>query len=142
MASKVNGKPTHPIHNLNRPKFITPALVFLLSLQNQPSKGSWRFVQQDNIPLGMVFKDESAMFSIGLREDSIVIERHTDNGKRPSLIYQLQESVALHKVLDELHELAFGKGDDGQDIDDEDRLLLLHESAIEEARKKLPARGA
>ena len=115
---------------------------FFLSLQNQPSKGSWRFVQQDNIPLGMVFKDESAMFSIGLREDSIVIERHTDNGKRPSLIYQLQESVALHKVLDELHELAFGKGDDGQDIDDEDRLLLLHESAIEEARKKLPARGA
>ena len=90
----------------------------------------------------MVFKDESAMFSIGLREDSIFIERHTDNGKRPSLIYQLQESVALHKVLDELHALAFGKGDDGQDIDDEDRLLLLHESAIEEARKKLPARGA
>ena len=116
---------------------------FLLSLQNEPTKGSWRFVQQDDIPLGMIFKDESAMFSIGLREDSIVIERHTDNGKRPSLIYQLQESVALHKVLDELHALAFGKGDDGQDIADEDRLLLLHgPSAIEEARQKLPARGA
>lgn len=116
---------------------------FMLGIQNEPTKGSWRFVQRDGIPLGMIFQDESAMFSIGLREDSIVVERHTDHGKRPSLFYQLQESVALHKVLDELHALAFGKGDDGQDIADEDRLLLLHdEREIGEARKKLPARGA
>jgi len=116
---------------------------FLLGLQNEPSKGSWRFVQQDDVPLGMIFKDQSAMFSIGIRDESIVIERHIDRGKRPSLFYQLQESVILHKVLDELHALAFGKGDDGQDIADDDRLLLLQgESAIEEARRKLPARGA
>ena len=83
------------------------------------------------------------MFSIGIRDESIVIERHIDRGKRPSLFYQLQESVILHKVLDELHALAYGKGDDGQDIADDDRLLLLQgENAIEEARQKLPARGA
>ena len=116
---------------------------FLLGLQNEPTKGSWRFVQQDDVPLGMIFKDESAMFSIGLGDESIVIERHTDHGKRPSLFYQLQESVILHKVLDELNALAFGKGDDGQDIADDDRLLVLQgKDAIEDARKKLPARTA
>ena len=116
---------------------------FLLGLQNEPTKGSWRFVQQDDVPLGMIFKDESAMFSIGLGDESITIERHTDAGNRPSLFYQLQESVILHKVLDELHALAFGKGDDGQDIEDDDRLLVLQgKDAIDEARKELPARGA
>ena len=83
------------------------------------------------------------MFSIGLGDESITIERHTDAGNRPSLFYQLQESVILHKVLDELHALAFGKGDDGQDIEDYDRLLVLQgKYAIDEARKELPARGA
>ena len=116
---------------------------FLLGLQNEPSKGTWRFVQQDDVPLGMIFKDESAMFSIGLGDESITIERHADPGKRPSLFYQLQESIILHKVLDELNALAFGKGDDGQDIADDDRLLLLRgKDAIDEVRKKLPARGA
>mmetsp|Transcript_16344 Transcript_16344/g.20355 ORF Transcript_16344/g.20355 Transcript_16344/m.20355 type:complete len:496 (-) Transcript_16344:145-1632(-) len=120
------------------------ALSFLLlALQNEPTKGSWRIVQQDDIPLGMLFKDKSAMFAINLKEESIVVERHVDYGKRPSLVYQLQESVALHKVLDELESLAFGKGDDGQEIKEENRLVSLrHNGVIEAARKKLPARAA
>ena len=132
-----------PVVSMKRGGLKVTLSFFLLALQNEPTRGTWRFVQQDNAPLGMVFKDASAMFSIELRGDAISVERHTDYGKRASLHYQLQESIALHKALDELHALAFGSGDDDQDITEENRLLLLDsEEVIKEARKKLPARRA
>ena len=50
----------------------------------------------------------------------------------------LQESVVLHKVLDELNELAFTT-----EVEKENRLFQLEDlNAIEEARSTLPARQA
>jgi len=76
------------------------------------------------------------MFSVVLEESKIVVDRY---GSRPSLPYMLQESVILHKVLDELKELAFG----GEGIEEENRLVRLEErDGIEKAREVLPARSA
>ena len=85
--------------------------------------------------LDMFFKDNSAMFSLILEDESVVIDRY---GK-PSLAYVLQESLVLHSVLDEIQTLVF----DG-DIEDENRLLRLEEpgDGIEKARATLPARKA
>lgn len=124
------------------------ALSFqLLGLQNQPAKGSWKVFQSDDVPLGMLFRDNTGMLSIRLNNkdggaSSIIFERHADVGTRPSLMYQLQESVLIHNILDVLHSWAFeSEEDSGEEIKDEDRLLgLLNVKAIEEARTTLPAR--
>ena len=84
--------------------------LHLVGQQNTPVKGSWLAHQGDDGVLNMIFKDNTAMFSIRLREHVIVVDRFV-NGKSPSLQYLLQESVLLHAVLDELHALAF-EGDD------------------------------
>jgi len=83
----------------------------------------------------MVFRDNSAMFSITLGDEGISVDRYGT----PSLPYLLQESVILHSVLDEINSLA-NEGD----IEVQNRLLQLEESgdAIKEARSTLPARKA
>lgn len=107
----------------------------LIGLQNTPDQGSWKANQSSDTVLDMVFRDNSAMFSITLGEDGISVDRYGT----PSLPYLLQESVILHSVLDEISSIA-NEGD----IDVKDRLLQLDESgdAIEEARSTLPARKA
>ena len=111
---------------------------FLLGLQNEPKHGTWRFVSQEEAPLGMVFQDESAMFTIELRDDAIVVDRHVDPGQNPSLFYQLQEALVLHKLLDELQYLV-SRG--VKEISEEARLIQLrHDEAIQEVRKELPAK--
>uniref|UniRef100_A0A7S0ADF3 Galectin n=1 Tax=Minutocellus polymorphus TaxID=265543 RepID=A0A7S0ADF3_9STRA len=110
--------------------------------QNTPNKGTWLARQCDDGVIEMWFNnpDQSGMFSITLTEltggkGTIAVERH---GPRPSLVYQLQESLQLHKVLDELETLAFGNE---EEVEEENRLLVLAESdGIESARGKLPAR--
>lgn len=107
----------------------------LIGLQNTPDQGSWKANQSSDTVLDMVFRDNSAMFSITLGEDGISVDRYGT----PSLPYLLQESVILHSVLDEISSIA-NEGD----IEMKDRLLQLDESgdAIEEARSTLPARKA
>ena len=110
--------------------------------QNTPNKGTWLARQCDDGVIEMWFNnpDQSGMFSITLTEltggkGTIAVERH---GPRPSLVYQLQESLQLHKVLDELETLAFGNE---EEVEEENRLLVLKESdGIEAARGMLPAR--
>mmetsp|Transcript_8622 Transcript_8622/g.18218 ORF Transcript_8622/g.18218 Transcript_8622/m.18218 type:complete len:199 (+) Transcript_8622:110-706(+) len=106
--------------------------LHLVGLQD---KGTWRANQASENVLDMFFKDNSAMFSLILEDDAIVIDRFG----RPSLAYVLQESLVLHSVLDEINTLAF-EGD----IEDENRLLRLEEpgDGIEKARDTLPARKA
>lgn len=110
--------------------------------QNTPNKGTWLARQCDDGVIEMWFNnpDQSGMFSITLTElaggkGTIAVERH---GPRPSLVYQLQECLQLHKVLDELETLAFGNN---EEVEDENRLLVLKEDdGIEAARGMLPAR--
>eukprot|EP00591_Stephanopyxis_turris_P009451 CAMPEP_0195518348 /NCGR_PEP_ID=MMETSP0794_2-20130614/12699_1 /TAXON_ID=515487 /ORGANISM="Stephanopyxis turris, Strain CCMP 815" /LENGTH=177 /DNA_ID=CAMNT_0040647297 /DNA_START=182 /DNA_END=715 /DNA_ORIENTATION=- len=112
---------------------------------NTPDKNTWMANKAEDGVVEMWYNpDQSAMFSITLSETdggSIEVDRH---GPRPSNVYQLQEGLQLHKLLDELEFLAFGNPEDAEEeIKDEDRLLRLEEEdAIDKARKKLPARGA
>ena len=107
----------------------------LIGLQNTPDQGSWKANQASDTVLDMVFRDNSAKFSITLGDEGISVDRYGT----PSLPYLLQESVILHSVLDEISSIA-NEGD----IEAKDRLLQLDESAdaIEEARSTLPARKA
>ena len=111
-------------------------LRFALGLQlvGMQDNGMWKPNETSSSQLDVFFEDGSAMFSIKLRDDAIRIEREGT----PSLAYVLQESLILHKVLDELNTLATDGG-----IEQQNRLLqLASESAIEDAREKLPARQA
>ncbi|KAL3780671.1 hypothetical protein ACHAW5_001871 [Stephanodiscus triporus] len=107
--------------------------LHLVGLQD---KGTWRPNQADENALDMHFKDGTAMFKLILDDDAIRVIRY---GVRPSLAYLLQESVALHGILDELSTLCSDAG-----IESGNRLLLLEEpgDAIDRARATLPARKA
>jgi hypothetical protein len=118
------------------------ALRFLLQIhlvgeQNKPLPKTWVTRQgNDNGNLQVYYQDGTGMLSIQFQEYGLLIQRC---GERPSLQYQLQESVLLHRVLDELDNVAFGVADDN--IDENKRLLVLKDSnAIDLARTKLPAR--
>lgn len=118
------------------------ALRFLLQIhlvgeQNKPVPKSWMTRQGDEAgDLQVYYQDGTGMLSIQLQEYAITMVRY---GERPSLQYQLQESVLLHSVLDELSNVAFGVADDNIEL--EKRLLILQDaSAIDKAREKLPAR--
>jgi hypothetical protein len=120
------------------------ALRFLLQIhlvgeQNKPVPKSWMTRQGDEAgDLRVYYQDGTGMLSIELQEYAIKMVRY---GERPSLQYQLQESVLLHSVLDELSNVALGVAEDN--IAQDKRLLqLLDDSAIEKARAKLPARQA
>lgn len=108
--------------------------IYLVGEQNKPEEGSWFTKQGDDGDLQVYYKDGTGMVSLDLQEYSIQVTRY---GEKPSLQYQLQESLLLHGVLDELTTVALGV----EEIDAEKRLLKLKDdSAIEQARKKLPAR--
>lgn len=86
----------------------------------------------------MFHTDNTAMFSVLLNENSISVDRY---GLQPSLKYQLQESLVLHSLLDEIQGLAL-EGDEA--VEDENRLIVFvdPETAVENARANLPARAA
>jgi len=109
--------------------------IYLVAEQNKPVKGSWALNNnEENGSLDMYYKDGTGMFSIGLMDKGIKIDRY---GQRPSLEYRLQESVMVHGVLDELNEIAFKV----EDVEKEKRLLqLVDDEAISKARETLPAR--
>ena len=112
--------------------------IHLVSEQNKPVPKTWMIRQSDenSSELQIYYTDGTAMLSIFLQELSITILRY---GTRPSLQYQLQESVLLHSLLDELSDIAFSMGDD--DISIEKGLLVLQNSnAIDSARATLPTK--
>ena len=111
--------------------------IYLVSQQNTPVKGAWVLNSNDeNGSLDLYYKDGSGMFSVGLNENSIKVQRF---GSRPSLEYMLQESVMLHGVLDELNQIAF----EVVDIEEDKRLLQFDDvDVINKARESLPARSA
>ena len=109
--------------------------LFFIGQQGTPVKGSWKANQASDGVLDMYYVDNTAMFSVHLTDKLIYVDRYG----RPSLQYQLQESLVLHRFLDEVCTLAF----EGDDIEDENRLVVLSdpEKGIEDARAKLPARA-
>jgi hypothetical protein len=108
--------------------------VFLVGEQNNPSEKSWLTKQADSGELQVYFRDGTAMFSIELLDSRITFTRH---GEKPSLPYMLQESILIHGVLDEIQNAATV-----EDIEVEKRLLQVDNTAIDGARKTLPARKA
>lgn len=141
--------------------------LLLMGKRNIPEVGSWKVTQANDGVLDVLYtKDETASFSITFLEKKIILERWgTAKQVPPSLQYQLQESILLHSILDELETLsAYGNKQDGrsntnynnensnqsnqsnektEEIEDSDRLLTLIEpgDAIQIARSKLPARS-
>jgi len=115
--------------------------IVLVSEGNKPEPKSWLTKQgEDAGDLQIYYKDGSGMLSVEMREYGITMRRH---GEKPSLQYQLQESVLLHTILDELANVAFGVEGDDADIETEKRLLVLQDdNDIDKAREKLPARQA
>ena len=118
--------------------------LYLVGKQNTPTKASWRANQNNENTLHMIFGDQTAMVSITLLDARIVVSRHTDGIRAPSLRYQLQESVMLHGVLTELETLAVGTATEEQGRSTpskaEDRLIQLEQTAIDKARSTLPTR--
>lgn len=110
--------------------------IYLVGQQNIPSKGSWALNSNDeNESIDMYYKDGTGMFSLGIKENGITVDRH---GQKPSLQYVLQESVLLHGLLDELSEVA-----EVEDIEKEKRLIQFNDAdAVGKARESLPARKA
>eukprot|EP00980_Cylindrotheca_fusiformis_P027821 scaffold22560_cov135-Cylindrotheca_fusiformis.AAC.32 len=108
--------------------------IYLVGQQNIPSQGSWALNNNDeNQSIDMYYKDGTGMFSLGIKETGISVDRY---GGKPSLEYVLQESVMLHGLLDELNEVA-----EADDIEREKRLIQFKDSdAVEKARESLPAR--
>lgn len=110
--------------------------IYLVGEQNKPTQNSWLTKQGDEGDLQVYFSDGTGMVSLDLQENSITAVRY---GQKPSLQYQLQESVLLHGVLDELNNVVF----DVDDIEEDKRLLRLADNdAIYKARQQLPARKA
>jgi len=111
--------------------------LFLIGQQGTPVKGAWKANQQNDGVLDMYYLDNTAMFSVVMTETSISIDRF---GLEPSLQYQLQESLVLHNLLDEIQTLAI----EGEEVEEENRLIVFSdpETALADARAKLPARAA
>lgn len=121
--------------DLNRVNLLQSMGTFLVLKQNKPAVGSWKLSMYGDSTLHILFKDHTAMLSIRFAEKSIVVGRHTDTNKRPSLQYMLQESVMLHSVLDEFTRLITEK-----QLNEHERTSFNRE--IDGARSKLPARQA
>jgi hypothetical protein len=111
--------------------------LFLIGQQGTPVKGTWKANQANDGVLDMFHKDNTAMFSVILTENSISVDRY---GLEPSLQYRLQESLVLHRLLDEVKILAL----EGDEVKDENRLIVLKDPdmVIDKVREKLPARAA
>jgi len=111
--------------------------LFLIGQQGTPMKGTWKANQASDAVLDMFHMDNTAMFSVVMTEKSISVDRY---GLEPSLRYNLHESLVLQGLLDEIQTLAL----EGEAVEEENRLVVFSnaDTAIEDARAKLPARAA
>mmetsp|Transcript_12882 Transcript_12882/g.18475 ORF Transcript_12882/g.18475 Transcript_12882/m.18475 type:complete len:224 (-) Transcript_12882:1215-1886(-) len=114
--------------------------LHLMGQKNKPEIGAWKVNQANDGIIDLFYKDETGSLAVSFLVDDkkIVVERW---GTRPSLQYQLQESLILNSMLDELQVLAYGNS---EEVKDSDRLLTFLDpgDAIEKARATLPARSA
>jgi hypothetical protein len=109
--------------------------IHLVAEQNKPEPKSWLIKQGDESEIDIYFGDGTGMLSMDFSEYQIKITRY---GANPSLKYQIQESVLLHNILDELTKVSF----EVDDIEKEKRLLQLkNDNAIEDARRGLLTRA-
>ena len=115
--------------------------IYLVGEQNKPAPNSWLTRQGQDDNLQIYYSDGSGMLSLDFDQPNKL--RAVRYGEKPSLQYQLQESVLLHGILDELELVAFGSDDEEEEIDASKRLIqFANDKAIEEVRAKLPARQA
>lgn len=110
--------------------------LFLIGQQATPVKGSWKVHPISDQVVDMYYVDDSAKFSMTLDETCISVDRYGS----PSLQYLLQESVVLHRLLDEINAIAT----EGENVAAEKRLIVFlnEKTAISDARSKLPAKPA
>ena len=117
-------------------------------VKDNSNGSSWEVNIYEKDTLHVLFKDNSAMFSIDFgvaldpneyadtneynAQSSIVVERHTDGRKQASLQYMLQESIMLHSLLDAVLTI---------EINDEKEKAFFS-GQVEKARNALPARRA
>jgi hypothetical protein len=135
------------------------ALRFLLHIhlvgeQNNPIPNAWicREADEEEDPknhknvLNVYYQDGTAMLSIRIQENGITMIRY---GTKPSLPYQIHESILIHNLLDEIQIVAFGTSSNTNDNDHDDskkilphqRLIqLTNDQVIERARSTLPIR--
>ena len=106
--------------------------LLLVSEQNEPTKNAWTPSQDEN-SLSMLFNKSGSWFTITIYDRGLAVTQTNPNP--PTLEYKLQEALKLHKVLDELQDLATTT-----EISPEKRLLLLDDNAIESARSHILAR--
>lgn len=108
-------------------------MFYLMGQQNTPEPQSWKADQptRDEYVVDMYYHDRTAVLTVKLSKNQITIDRI---GSAPSMSYLAQESVIVDGILDELQVCVTQ-----DDINDEDRLLLLPEpqDAIEKARESL-----
>lgn len=117
------------------------ALRFLLNIhlvgeQNNPIPKAWLIQEASDSKneIDVYYYDGTGMLSIIIKENNIQMIR---NGIKPSLQYQLHESLLIHNVLDEIQTCAYGD----ESISKEKRLIQLNnDNAIELARSTLPVR--
>jgi hypothetical protein len=107
-------------------------MLYLLGIQNNPEKGTWRIEQpsSDEYIVHILFHDKSAGLMVVLGEKQVSIDRI---GSNPSMAYLLQETVIVDGVLEELQKMAT---DD--EIKKGDRLIVMEDDmAIISAREEL-----
>lgn len=122
----------------------TSSLKILLTLslmerQNLPTPSTWKLItpKDETTTLGMLYKDQSTMLIVSIQPHEIRFERQA-TVSTPSLVYQLQESVLCHAILDILEEFALGVPESGNLAD---RIVQLADpQAVEGARESLPVR--
>jgi hypothetical protein len=107
-------------------------MLFLLGMQNNPEKGTWRIDQptSDEYVVDLYFHDQTGAMMVRLAEDKVTIDRL---GSTPSTAYIMQEAVVVDGILEEMQKMATDC-----DIKRDDRLILLRDdSEITSARESL-----
>lgn len=103
-------------------------MLYLMGMSNTPDPKSWFPHQSDDDSLEFWFHDQSARLSIQLTDTAITVERHGIG----STAYNMQESVIVHGILQELQQCAFDTS-----IPQANRLLIVEPNAIQQAQESL-----
>ena len=122
-------------------------MFYFMGMQNTPDRMSWKADQptmmtgargggrdcEDVYVVDMHFHDRTAVLSVELKQDKVIVERV---GSSPSTQYLIQEAVLLNGILDELQHCA-----NDETIQVGNRLILFEDAnVIEKARGELAFR--
>lgn len=123
---------TIPVKSIKQGGLRLFIMLYMMGMQNTPDPGSWKADQpsKSEYVVDLYYKDGSAILSVELTEDSIIVSRV---GSSPSTAYTMQESSIVQGILDELRVCAFD-----ENVALENRLLVLKEDdAIDKAQSML-----